>query len=136
MKKGIDLAIYILLGVGLAANAYFMLSNGEPDKLWWWPLAVGFFAWAAVPFAAIAVINRFIAKDVSGKIILFVTALVVTCGGVYILIEAFITHLDAQSGIIFIFLPIYQCAAVALAVALLIVARILVKRKSRGNHRR
>ena len=130
MEKTIGIGIYILIIAGLAVNAYFMLSNGEPDKLWWWPLALGFFAWSAVPFVAVAVMNRFIAKDVMSKIALLVTAFVITCGGVYILIEAFIMHLDAQSGIIFIFLPVYQGVAVAIGLVVVLVMRRLGNRES------
>lgn len=130
MKKVIEIAIHTLLVVGIVANAYFMLSNGEPDKLWWWPLALGFFAWATVPYVTIAVINRFLAKDVPSKIAVLVTALVVTSGGLYFLIVAFITHLDPQSGIVFIFLPFYQCAAVAIGVVLLIIMEKVGNKKS------
>ena len=116
MKKFFTVATHILVAVGLVSNAYFMLTNGEPDKLWWWPLAFGFFAWSAVPFAGIVIAARYCISSLISRALLFLTALVVACGGIYILVEAFITHLDPQSGIIFIFLPFYQCVAMAIGV--------------------
>jgi hypothetical protein len=130
MKKTITVAVYMLLTAGMFINAYFMLSNGEPDKLWWWPLAFGFYAWAAVPFAGVAIVNRYLSKNLLTSLILFATAVTITGGGLYILVEAFITHLDPQSGIIFIFLPFLQCVVVAIGTGLVLLIRTLGNEKS------
>ena len=130
MRKLIEIVIYILVIIGLIVNAYFMLENGEPDKFWWWAVGAVFFVWTATPFIIVAVINKFLAKDVASKAVLLITVAVITLGGGYILIEAFITHLDAQSGLVLIFLPFYQCFAVAIGVVPIIVIRLLRNRKS------
>jgi len=64
------------------------------------------------------------------KIALRITAFFVTFGGVYNLIDAFIIHLGAQSGIIFIFLPVYQGVSVAIGLAAVLLTRRLGHNKS------
>jgi hypothetical protein len=61
------------------------------------------------------------------RIVLLVTALIITAGGIYFLIEAFITHLDPQSGLIFIFLPFFQCVAVAIGIGIALLIKALTK---------
>lgn len=129
MKDAPGIAIYILLVAGITANGYFMISNGEHDQLWWWLLGLIFFAWAAIPFVMIAVIYREWAKTMGGKITLLVTASVVTFGGIYILIETFITHIDPQSGLIFIFLPFFQCVAAAIGFVIVLIFEAIGKSK-------
>ena len=116
----------VLVAIGLSANAYFMLSNGEPEHAGWWLGTLIFYGWAALPFIGMYFGNKFFYQTVGSKISNLIACLIITGGGVFILIDAFIIHLDAQSGIIFVFLPFYQCVVAGTAIVL---ARLLDKKK-------
>jgi len=134
MRRKTTLSTHVLLAVGLVVNACFMLRNGEPGRPEWWPLALGFFAWTAAPFVTVAVMNVFLAGTPTGRIALLLTALAIMAGGLYALVQAFIIHLDAQSGIVLIFLPIYQWVVVVVGSVTAIVAWALARRRSPASH--
>lgn len=127
MNKVFSTFLYIILAAGILSNAYFMFTDGEPDKLWWWLLGIVFFLWTSVPFVGLAAAYYRITLNIFGKIVLFFSALIITTGGIYFLVEAFITHLDPQSGLIFIFLPFYQLVVVAIGIGVSLLLKILVK---------
>ncbi len=127
MEKKTTISTYVLLAGGLIGNVYFMLCNGDLGRPGWWPPALGFFAWTAAPFVAVAVMNRFLSGTSTGRIALLLTALAITGGGLYILVQAFVIHLDAQSGIVFIFLPLCQWVAVGIGFAIALVARLCLQ---------
>jgi hypothetical protein len=131
MNKTFSIIINLILAIDLLTNGYFMLSNGQVDKLWWWLLAFGFFVWVAVPYVGIVIANKRISRNIISQIIFLITSLFITVGGIYILIETFIKHLDPQSGLIFIFLPFFQCIVVATGIGLAFLTKALAKRVER-----
>jgi hypothetical protein len=130
MNKLFSIIIYFVLIPGLIANGYFMVTNGSPEEIWWWLLAVGFFVWGAVPYVGIAAADKRILTNTIGKIILLITALTITGSGIYILIEAFIINLDPQSGLIFIFLPFFQSVIAAIGIGIVLLIKVVNKNKS------
>ncbi len=126
MHKAVRQLTYALVAIGILANVYFMLTNGEPDKLWWWTGELVFFVWTAIPFVGIATATKCLSKGLTSAFILFITSIIITFGGVYALVETFIVHLDPQSGIIFIFLPFYQLVHVAVGVGLALLTKKLL----------
>lgn len=117
----------ILIAIGLLVNAYFMLSNGEPDKAEWWAIALIFYVWAAIPFIGMCFGNNFYCHAIGSKICNLIACLIITGGGTLILIDVFVINIDAQSGIIFAFLPFYQCVVAGIAIVL---ARFMDKKIS------
>ncbi|MBD3266345.1 hypothetical protein GF373_06710 [bacterium] len=104
-------------------TAGFLLVSGETGSLSWWPMALGFYAWSAVPYAILALAMRYAIKGNISRIVIFLTALVVCIGGIYLLANAFIIHPGAQSGIVFIFMPFYQCVAAAIGAGISLLTR-------------
>jgi len=129
MKAKTTIATYVLLAVGLAATASFVFCNGRPGELAWWRSALGFFAWAAAPFVAVAVMNVFLAGTLTGRVTLLLTALAIAVGGLCVLVQAFVIHPDAQSGIVLIFLPLCQWIVVGIGAVMSIAARARARRK-------
>ena len=121
----LNIAVSIFLFAGFGVDVYFALTNGEPNKAWWWLLGIVFFAWEAVPFVGLALINCFLCTDIVTKIVLLIAALLITCGGSFILYDAFVTHLDAQSGIVCLFMPFFQCVVVVIALSLVLLIKAI-----------
>lgn len=118
MSHPVTLATRFILLAGLSANAYFMLTNGHPGRILWWPLALVFYAWTSLPFVAIEGAVRYGGNTPVSRVILFLTALIVSLGGIFILVQAFIVHLDAQSALVFVIVPFYQCAIALFGICL------------------
>lgn len=96
--------------VYMAAVLGVMLRAGSPEAAWWWLALIPFFGWAVAPVVVSALIIRSQIKPIPALISssLFVLAVV---AGIYIYLESmFGDGARSTSGLIFIFLPIYQWA--------------------------
>jgi hypothetical protein len=97
------IAAIITLGV--------MIYQGQESYLgiWRWLLFLFFGAYAVAPYIAIGVITL---KIKGTDIQLFITPLlaviIMTSFGLYAYYDGFFVHLDAQSGLLFLFIPAYQ----------------------------
>ena len=67
-----------------------------------------FLAWACGPYIYLIWISRTRSSMRASAISRLAVALLVCVGGIVILIDTAFIHIDAQGGLIFIFLPIYQ----------------------------
>ncbi len=119
MKKNVQRGTYAILIFGLLVNAHFMLLYGEPTRLLWWISAAGFYIFGAIPFALTALGNRDFVNNWASHLLMLTTASVITFGGLYMQVDAFILNFDAQSGLVFAVLPAYQVviAIISLAIA-------------------
>ena len=102
----------LVLLLGFLTTLGFMVYAGEPSNPWWWLLFVPFAAWAGGPYVAVALVARRPSSSRASRLIALLTAIGLTAFGAYSLFTAFVTHLDAQSGIVFVFLPLYQLIGV------------------------
>lgn len=117
--------IWVIIVLSLAFTAYFLLKNGEPDALWWWPLGLLFFAWTCLPFALVIWFLRTNSESVRVLGVSFVTVAIMAIGGGFLLRDAFVVHLDPQSALILVVLPFCQLviAGIGLAAANAVNAR-------------
>ena len=82
------------------------------DK-WWWLGFLAFAVWATIPFGVVAVAShRFRAAAAALKLLLL-ASLLLTVSAMCLLYDAFVARPDAQSGILFVFLPVWQMIGLA-----------------------
>lgn len=107
--------VWAVLAFAGVYTAVFMWKAGEPGRLDWWPFALGFFAWASVPYILVAFIATRFHDSVAASGVALATAGIMAAGGLILYWQAFVTNLDPQSGIVFVVAPFYQLVAAALA---------------------
>lgn len=96
-----------------AALALLILHAGEPANLWWWAFAVPFAAWiigpAVLPYG---LARRFIRRDWFAWLMIVVLA--ASSGwSAYVYYDAFFVSASSTAGLVMIFAPLYQYAALA-----------------------
>lgn len=100
----------MLLLIGALTTVGFMLFAGEPGTLVWWALFVPFAAWALFPFWLVAsAARKHEGSRVDQRMALLAAALI-TGFGLFVLYSAFVTDPDPQSGLVLLFLPLWQLA--------------------------
>lgn len=110
---------FAVLLLGVVITLSIMAYAAQGDSLFS-PVMLGFAAWAMAPYLLLFYSTRFLTSARVSWVI-FVSILAIVCLGVFIYIDAFFIHLDPQSGLVFIFIPIYQ---LILSGIILIVASI------------
>ncbi|MDP3939330.1 MAG: hypothetical protein Q8R92_14495 [Deltaproteobacteria bacterium] len=96
----------------------FMLKMGEPDKLWWWLIALVFFGWLYSPFLLLINFSMENKKDSSALRVVFVAMLFNSVSGLYLSYEAFVvSRTDAGGAMMFGVLPMYQLVISAIGIA-------------------
>lgn len=108
--------VYLLVAVGLLANACLMAYSGNPDSLGWYPMALALLAWSSIPFITLAGAAWLSSWELPGAATLFITTAVITFGGVQILVDALLVNVDPRSGIVFVVLPVYQSVVAVLGI--------------------
>lgn len=107
--------VRVSLGV-LAAGALitlgFMLHAGSPGQPSWWLgfLLIG--AWSLAPYGVCAAAGRRVSAGREGLVWLAASALL-TGMSAALLYDAFVARPDAQSGLVFVFLPLWQLVGLA-----------------------
>ena len=112
----------MLLAVYAVVTAAAMIAMGQPDTLKWYLLAVPFFLWAMAPVAWLCLRRkRPLASGIGA-------AVCAAAGAAIFGSTAWLPPVDAQAGLVFVFLPAYQFAFALLWVAALaIIARLTSK---------
>jgi len=119
MSERTALAVLLL---GALVTLGFMLHAGSPDRPLWWIGFLPFGAWGVLPFGLLAFSIlarrgwmggwlRGSARGGPAASLLLVAAILLTGVSTFLLYQAFIAEPDAQSGIVFVFLPIWQIVA-------------------------
>lgn len=114
----------LLLGIGGITTLGFMLYAGEPSEPTWWLLAIPFAAWSVIPYGALAVVARRLGNQQTASRIVLAAAALTSVIAIAALYTTFIAYADAQSGLVFLFLPVWQTVA---ALPLLGLYRFLVR---------
>ena len=115
----------LLLLVGAAATLGFMAYAGQPGSASWWLFFLPFAAWTLVPYALAAAETS---RHPSGRgsiSVLCAAAAILSGSSIGLLYLAFVAQPDAQSGLVFIFLPVWQSLGL---LPFLGVSRILSRR--------
>lgn len=78
--------------------------------------AAGFIAWAVSPYAYLALMAKFVSTN-AAKSAVFFFSLLAGSFGVWAIVDAMFIHLDAQGGLVYVFLPVWQWTFLVLASA-------------------
>ena len=96
-----------LVTLGLVA---YSAEDAEAGTL---PFLIGVMLWTVLPYAALFMLARRASTNELLAAILVLAVLVVMASGLWLFWKAFFAHPDPQSGLLFLFLPLYQLAFVA-----------------------
>ncbi len=97
-----------LLTVGAVATLGFMAYAGEPGRASWWLFALPFAAWTLMPYALVAAEARRHPSNRGSLSLLSVAAALLSGLSIVLLYLAFVAQPDAQSGLVLLFLPLWQ----------------------------
>ena len=116
------LAAAVSLGIQVYAGDF---SSGSLNLA---PL--GFAAWACVPYAIVWIAAKILQADIIASSILALGLAMIAALGLYAYIVAFIATAkpDAQAGLVFVVVPLYQLGAILLSC----IAALLVRRLRRA----
>ena len=101
---------YILIVSGFFSTSFILFDNSNMES-GLDAILLGFWLWANVPYLILLFANRFSTKTKGPRILVSLTVLVSVLAPMYLYYTAFYSNPDAQSGLVFIFLPIYQVAS-------------------------
>jgi SNF family Na+-dependent transporter len=101
----------VLLFVGAATTLGFMGYAGEPTSALWWLLSLPFAAWTLLPYALVASEARRHASNRGSLSLLGLAAALLSGSSIVLLYLAFVAQPDAQSGLVLVFLPLWQLVA-------------------------
>jgi hypothetical protein len=106
-------ASWALLAPGYAVTLFAMWRAGSPDSWGWWLHAAPFALWAFAPYALFGLASARMARSRAASAVMLVACALLSVVTAWLLRDAFVANLDAQSGIVFVFLPIWQAIALA-----------------------
>jgi hypothetical protein len=114
---------------GIAATIWFMFQNGDPDSFTWYLIAIPFLIWTLLPFTAVFLMMKKASDAFHTRLTIFIVSAIISFGGIWILYDAFVIHLDPQSGLIFLFLPILQLLCISAGYAITVLQTRLAKNR-------
>lgn len=124
-------ATYVTLLAGASATLGFMAYAGaEPAGLAWWLSLLPFAAWALLPYALLAAAAHRRPANLASRSVVCAAAALLSGFSILVLYSAFVTHLDPQSAVVFVFLPLWQLIGL---LPLLVVSRLLARRGAAGT---
>lgn len=115
----------LLLFGGALITLGFMARAGDPTQPAWWIFLPVFGAWAVLPYVVAGWVARWRPATPGSHAVLAIAAALLTGFGVFALYQAFVTHLDPQSAIVLVYLPIWQLVGLF---PLLALSRVLARR--------
>ena len=90
---------------------------------------IGYMLWAISPYFMLAIIFHGFRHHPSASLTALVGTVLIVLASAALLIDAFFVHIDAQGGLIFLFLPIPQWfAALFLGLICLIISKVIQKK--------
>ena len=99
---------WALFAMGGAVTLLSMVHAGQPEALRWYLEVAPFALWALVPFGAGAWVSRRVRHAPSALAVMVACALVLLLATGALLYQTFWASPDAQGGLVFLFLPVWQ----------------------------
>jgi hypothetical protein len=128
-EANLKVTSYIVLAVAVAANAWFeQYARGSSARI----TLDGMSAWVAAPFLLLLVAVFLAASARTVKVVLASSAMLALFG-ISFYWDAMFLHVDAQVGLIFLFVPFYQLVAVAIILIGVIFVRVRMHLRPRSG---
>lgn len=116
---GLRTANVLVLLLGAFACGWFEKVAARAENL----LSLDAFSvWVASPYFLL-LIPVVLAHSKKGQVALLVVSLLMVAGALFIYYDTMFVHLDAQGGLVFLFLPLWQLLAVLGVIVTVVVAR-------------
>src|SRR4051812_44024494 len=96
---------------GIVVTLGCLFYGGSPSNASWGAGAALYSIWALAPYA-IAIVGSLLWKAPSAQALLTIGAVAAVLPMPYLAYDVFVAHPDALSGIVFLFVPVYQLGAV------------------------
>ncbi len=93
-------------------------GRGWEQNVRWWGGAGLLAAWAILPYLGIVGFSRTSNENKKQRRTRLIGFTLIVAFGIFILIDGFFIHSDAQNALLFVFLPIYQWAGIIIVVAI------------------
>jgi len=119
--------ILVLLLVGASTTLGFMIYAGDPSRVWWWFFFLPFAGWALLPYAVVGAAARWRPFNGASRSVLCVAAALLSGISILGLHSAFVAYPDAQSGLVLVFLPLWQLVGLS---PFVVVSRYLARRRA------
>ena len=106
----VAIAAYAIAVAGGLFTLGLMLYASDPGDtgLSQWAVVLPFAVLAVSPYLVLARLARGFKRDVAKSRVLLIVTLLVTVPAVWFYVQGFLVEPDAQSALLFVFLPIYQ----------------------------
>ena len=100
---------FIVLVSAIATLTIGLKSLSSPYTL----TSIGFIVWAISPYGYLTLLTKLVTSK-AATIAIFVIALIVGIVGLSLLIDVMFIHTDAQGGLAYVFVPVFQWAGLLL----------------------
>ncbi|MFQ6006862.1 MAG: hypothetical protein ACE5OQ_15330 [Woeseia sp.] len=99
---------YAVLVVGAITTLGFTIDAARPASLSQWLVSLAITFWGLLPYALVALTTRWLPTNKGSGLVLLMAAVLLSAFGVFGLYQSFVAHLDPQSAIVLIFIPLWQ----------------------------
>jgi hypothetical protein len=120
----------ILLVSGFIAQSVILFHVADSESRFD-IISLGFWAWVSIPFLILFFANRHLKYTKAARITLLIAVIIVAVLGSLLIFDAFFIHLDPQSGIMLILVPLYEIVLSVIALLIAIPLNFIFERS--GN---
>lgn len=98
---------YIFIAIGFLSTSFILFDSASSESGFDVILLI-FWVWAIIPYLTLTFANKYFTKTKTAENLVLSAVVITVWGGLFIYYDAFHVHLDAQNGLLFIFLPVCQ----------------------------
>ncbi len=103
------LAVAATLTAGFLAHLFCRGARGQADLAW--PILLA--AWAVLPYAVLAALALVMNRSAGGRVAALIGSAAVVAFAAFAYVDGFFVHLDPQSALLVIVVPLWQLAGCA-----------------------
>ncbi|MEE9523684.1 MAG: hypothetical protein V3V59_02920 [Thermodesulfovibrionales bacterium] len=105
---GIFLTALSVLASVITLSLMVYAGQGWEQGIVWWLGFLAFGIWAISPYCFMTISHYLLINNNKQSIVFLVSSILIILFGMFIYYDGFFIHIDAQSALLFIFIPLYQ----------------------------